>query len=186
MSDELRDFGNGATRSKDADEERYDLISPFAMRRVAQIMAQGAEVHGPSNWRLGIPIDATLNHLERHLQLWKMEKWTGEKIGVDDHIAKVIWGAMAVAHYEEAGPADFGTMIPTEDLKNHPDVTNKKVEFVPPPKQSQMSGGDIKTWGEKPRSDFSAYYKDNGFKLKTAESSVGSENVRSPNRPPDP
>ena len=37
----LRDFGNGATRSKDADGERYDLISPFALKRVAKIMAEG-------------------------------------------------------------------------------------------------------------------------------------------------
>ena len=44
-SDELRDFGTGATRSKDADSERYDLISPFAMRRLAKIMAEGAKTH---------------------------------------------------------------------------------------------------------------------------------------------
>jgi hypothetical protein len=130
MSDELRDFGNGATRSKDADGERYDLISPFALQRVAKIMSEGALTHGPSNWRLGIPIDMTLNHLERHLQLWKMERWTGEKIGPDDHISKVIWGAMAIAHYIDAGPVDYGTMIPVADLKNHPDVVAKKKEKV--------------------------------------------------------
>jgi len=108
----LREFGTGATRSKDADGERYDLISPFALRRVAIIMAEGAVTHGPANWEKGIPLDATLNHLERHLQLWKMEQKTGKKIDPDDHMAKVIWGAMAICHYEEVGPIMRGSLTP--------------------------------------------------------------------------
>ncbi len=125
MDENLRDFGNGATRSKDADGERYDLISPFAMKAVAKVMSEGALTHGAGNWRMGIPIDQTLNHLERHLQMWKMERWSGEKIGPDDHVAKVIWGAMAIAHYIEAGPTDYGTLISTDDLSDHPDVVRK-------------------------------------------------------------
>ena len=113
-SGELRDFGTGATRSKDADSERYDLISPFAMRRVAKIMAEGAETHGDANWEKGVPLDATLNHLERHLQLWKMEQKTGEKIDSDDHMAKVVWGAMAICHYEDVGPLTRGHLTPSK------------------------------------------------------------------------
>ena len=110
----LRDFGTGATRSRDADGERYDLISPFALRRVAVIMAEGAGTHGPANWEKGVPLDATLNHLERHLQLWKMEQKTGKKIDHDDHMAKVIWGAMAICHYEEVGPLKRGHLTPSK------------------------------------------------------------------------
>tara|TARA_Y100001951_G_C11283169_1_gene266772 strand:- start:785 stop:1303 length:519 start_codon:yes stop_codon:yes gene_type:complete len=110
----LRDFGTGATRSKDADGERYDLISPFALRRLAVIMAEGAGTHGPANWEKGVPLDATLNHLERHLQLWKMEQKTGKKIDHDDHMAKVIWGAMAICHYEEVGPIMRGSLTPNK------------------------------------------------------------------------
>ena len=115
-SGKLRDFGTGATRSRDADGERYDLISPFALRRVAKIMAEGCETHGEANWEKGIPLDATLNHLERHLQLWKMEQKSGKKIAADDHMAKVIWGAMAICHYEEAGPLNKGILVPYADL----------------------------------------------------------------------
>ncbi len=112
----LRDFGTGATRSKDADGERYDLISPFALRRVAKIMAEGAKTHGSANWEKGVPLDATLNHLERHLQMWKMEQKTGKKLGADDHMAKVVWGAMAICHYEEVGPLNRGVLVPRVDL----------------------------------------------------------------------
>ena len=124
--EELTDFGTGATRSKDADGERFDLISPNFLRRLSKIMAEGATTHGTDNWRLGIPISATYNHMFRHLNLWHTEKITGKKIDVDDHMAKVVFGAMAIIHYEENGPCDYGTLIPHEELKNHPDVVAKK------------------------------------------------------------
>ena len=112
----LKTFKSGATRSEDAEGERYDLISPFAMKRLAVIMAEGAKTHGNANWEKGVPLDATLNHLERHLQMWKMEKKTGEKIGTDDHMAKVAWGAFAILHYEDVGPLDNGVLVPWKDL----------------------------------------------------------------------
>jgi hypothetical protein len=126
----LKDFGTGATRSKDADGERYDLISPFALKRVAKIMAEGVITHGEANWEMGIPLDATLNHLERHLQLWKMERKTGKKIDHDDHMAKVIWGAMAICHYEEVGPLDYGVLVPHEELRNKRPVEDFVAECV--------------------------------------------------------
>ena len=112
----LRKFKSGATRSEDADGERYDLISPFAMKRLAMIMAEGAKTHGNANFEKGVPLDATLNHLERHLQMWKMEKKTGKKIGPDDHMAKAAWGAFAIMHYEDVGPLDSGVLVPWKDL----------------------------------------------------------------------
>jgi hypothetical protein len=112
----LKFFKSGATRSQDAEKERFDLICPFAMKRLAVIYSEGAETHGSANWERGVPLDATLNHLERHLQLWKMEKKSGKKIDEDDHLAKVAWGAFALMHYEEVGPMDLGTLVPTEKL----------------------------------------------------------------------
>ena len=94
MSD-LRKFPSGATRSSDADEERYDLFSPFAYRRFAKVMAEGAITHGDNNWKKGIPIEVCLNHLERHLTLWKM----GDRS--EDHLAKVAVNASFIIHYEE-------------------------------------------------------------------------------------
>ena len=114
--EKLKTFKSGATRSEDAEGERYDLISPFAMKRLAVIMAEGAKTHGNANWEKGVPLDATLNHLERHLQMWKMEKKSGKKLGKDDHMAKVAWGAFAILHYEEVGPVDNGILVPWDKL----------------------------------------------------------------------
>ena len=112
----LKVFKSGATRSQDAEKERFDLICPFAMKRLAVVYSEGAETHGSANWERGVPLDATLNHLERHLQLWKMEKKSGNKIDGDDHLAKVAWGAFALMHYEEVGPVDLGTLVPRDKL----------------------------------------------------------------------
>lgn len=96
MSD-LREFEGGATRSFDADKERYDLMSPFAARRAAIIYAEGAKIHGERNWEKAKQdfFDACLNHLERHLILWKM----GDRS--EDHLAKIRVNADFIMHYEE-------------------------------------------------------------------------------------
>ena len=119
MMGDLRVFKSGATRSEDAEEERFDLISPFAMQRLARVYAEGAKTHGSANWERGVPLDATLNHMERHLQMWKAEKKSGKKIGDDDHMAKVAWGAFAIMHYETAGPLDYGTLVPRDKLPSN-------------------------------------------------------------------
>ena len=59
----LKVFKSGATRSQDAEEERFDLICPFAMKRLAVVYSEGAETHGSANWERGVPLDATVNHL---------------------------------------------------------------------------------------------------------------------------
>ena len=128
MMGDLRVFKSGATRSEDAEEERFDLISPFALQRLARVYAEGAKAHGSANWERGVPLDATLNHLERHLQMWKAEVKSGEKIGEDDHMAKVAWGAFAIMHYETAGPLDYGTLVPRDKL---PPNEGKKENFDP-------------------------------------------------------
>jgi hypothetical protein len=117
MKDLLKKFKSGATRNEDAEAERFDLISPFAMQRLAIIYAEGAKTHGQANWEKGVPIDTTLNHLERHLQMWKAEQKSGTKIGEDDHMAKVAWGAFAIMHYEMTGLADYGHLVHHSKLK---------------------------------------------------------------------
>ena len=143
--EKLTDFGTGATRCSDADEERFDLISPFFLQRLSKIMAQGATTHGEDNWRLGIPISVTLNHLERHLNMWKREILSGEPvygdndgnnntgdnnnmgdpqrrnnmIETEDHLAKVAFGIMAICHYQAVGPLQWGSFTDKDRLKDY-------------------------------------------------------------------
>ena len=96
---ELTKFGGGATRSSDADSERYDLIPPLATKREAIRMAQGARTHGERNWESASPIEpftqSCLNHLERHLVAYKLGDRT------DDHLAAIRCNAAFLIHFEE-------------------------------------------------------------------------------------
>ena len=118
LMEKLTDFGTGATRCSDADEERFDLISPYFLQRLSKIMAQGAETHGEDNWILGIPISVTLNHLERHLNQWKRDVLSGE-IATEDHLAKVAFGIMAICHYQAVGPLKWGSFTDKDRLKDY-------------------------------------------------------------------
>ena len=91
----LRLFPSGATRSNDADTERYDLCPSMWAKRDAIIMAEGAVTHGDDNWKKGVPINVCLNHLERHLNLWK----SGDHS--EDHLAKVRVNAGFIMYFEE-------------------------------------------------------------------------------------
>lgn len=98
MSD-LRQMDSGATRSKDADAYRYDLITPHGMKRLAKRYADGAVTHGDRNWEKGIPASVNLNHLEGHLQQWKAGDTS------EDHLAAIAWGVFALMHFEATMPA---------------------------------------------------------------------------------
>ena len=91
----LKRFKSGSVRTTDADDHRFDLVSPFGLFRLAKIYAEGAKKYGDRNWELGQPIGDVLNHAERHLQMWKK----GDRS--EDHLAKVAWGMFAIMHYEE-------------------------------------------------------------------------------------
>lgn len=97
-SGERQQFDTGAQRDTQADKPRYDLIPTFALERVAGLYARGAEKYNDNNWHKGIPYSRCLASLERHLHQWKQ----GERD--EDHLAAVVWNALAIMHYEEVGP----------------------------------------------------------------------------------
>ena len=95
MIEPLHKFPNGATRSTDSDDMRFDLIPQGALKRLARRYAKGAAVHGERNWEAGVPASVVINHLFLHLSRWL----SGDRS--DDHLAACAWGAFALMHYEE-------------------------------------------------------------------------------------
>jgi hypothetical protein len=79
----MRTFETGATR--DTDEGKLhlkDYLSPTALLRYGEYMRQhGPVIDGtpqPDNWKKGIPIDAYMDSLVRHvLALWKQYDTSG-------------------------------------------------------------------------------------------------------------
>ena len=96
----MNDATTGAVRSSDADNERYDLISPIGMRRLAETYCEGARKYGDFNWEKGFPVSDILNHAIRHTYLYL----SGDRS--EDHLAHAAWGLFAAMHSEELWP-DF-------------------------------------------------------------------------------
>ena len=98
MKPVLTTFEGGATSSSDADCTRYDLVPPIALRRVAQVLAEGAVTHGECNWMKGIPASALINHLIRHIELLR----SGDKS--EDHAAHASCRLVMLMHFQETRP----------------------------------------------------------------------------------
>ena len=93
--DKMVEHETGAKRSSDADNVRYDLITPVGLRRLAETYAEGAEKYGVDNWKKGFKISGLINHAMRHIELYK------DNDKSEDHLAHAVWNLMTAMHFEE-------------------------------------------------------------------------------------
>lgn len=93
-----RTFPSGAERSTDADNVRYDLITPIGLQRLAETYKEGADKYGDWNWMKGFPASDLMNHVIKHIFQW-LEGDTTE-----DHLAHATWGLMTIMHFEDTRP----------------------------------------------------------------------------------
>lgn len=94
-------YATGATRDAAAGKGRYDLISTYALRRLAVVYEKGALNHGDRNWEHGLPRSRCLNSAMRHLQ----QALAGETD--EDHLAQCAWNVFAAMHFESTGRAEL-------------------------------------------------------------------------------
>lgn len=94
-SGERQGFETGAQRDTQTDKPRYDLVSPIALRRLAELLARGASKYGDRNWEKGIPLSRSYASLFRHMMQW------AEGDVTEDHLAAVMCNAMFIMHTEE-------------------------------------------------------------------------------------
>jgi hypothetical protein len=97
-SDPVREFATGAVRSKDADDTRYDLISPIGLEAVACTCAEGANKYSDFNWESGMPVHDILNHALRHIYKYL----SGDRS--EPHLPHAAWNLMAAIHSEALWP----------------------------------------------------------------------------------
>ena len=97
MSDVVR-FESGAVRSADRVGERYDLISPIGLRRLAETCHEGASKYSDFNWEKGMPVSEMLNHGIAHAYAYL----AGDRS--EDHLAHAAWNFFGAMHSEELWP----------------------------------------------------------------------------------
>ena len=96
--EENKQFGTGAVRSSDAEDVRYDLISPIGLEAVARTCAEGAAKYGDFNWEKGMPVHDLLNHVLRHIYKYL----SGDRS--EPHLPHAAWGVLAAIHFEQLWP----------------------------------------------------------------------------------
>ena len=113
------EFSTGSVRDTREGKGRYDLLSPFALRRLAKHTENGAKKYGDRNWEKGQPFSRFFDSGMRHLQKYLMG------LRDEDHLAAALWNFMCLAHFEELGRVDL------DDMPKY--VTPVPVPVVPPP-----------------------------------------------------
>jgi hypothetical protein len=88
-------FVTGAVRDSDENKPRPDLISPFAMERLAEWLRLGATKYSERNWEQGIPLSRCTASLYRHLLKFQQGRTD------EDHVAAILCNAMFIAHTQE-------------------------------------------------------------------------------------
>jgi cytochrome P450 len=91
----------GGYRDRAKGKGRFDLISPFALRRLADVYEKGAEKFDDRNWEQGLPfswcIDSALRHIAQYMMGMEDE----------DHIGQAAWNLFAIMHFQELERKDL-------------------------------------------------------------------------------
>lgn len=91
-------FKSGMVRQETEGKGRFDLISPHALKRLAQTCEDGARKYNDRNWEKGCPFSDCLNHVFIHLNDYLSGKQD------EDHLAHALWNIHALIHFEETKP----------------------------------------------------------------------------------
>jgi hypothetical protein len=86
---------SGAVRCSDAKTVAYQDVCPSALKRLAETYREGHTKYTQDNWAKGMPIDETLNHAIRHIELYRNGDCT------EDHLAHAVWNLFTVMHFEK-------------------------------------------------------------------------------------
>ena len=95
-SDERTEYPGGAVRDKRTGKGRFDFISPFFLKRLAELCERGAEKYGPRNWEKGMYLSHFYDSAMRHGN----QVLAGGNDG-EDHAVATAWNWMAFIHVQE-------------------------------------------------------------------------------------
>ena len=93
MKDET--FETGAVREDQGDKTMFGLLSPVAMRLLAEHMTEGAKKYEPRNWEKGISLSRHAESMGRHFNSYR------EGDGTEDHLVALFANVMMALHTRE-------------------------------------------------------------------------------------
>lgn len=106
----------GAVREAKIGKGRFDLLSPYALLRVARIYEKGAVKYTIRNMEKGLEFSTYLDSLLRHIIEYMMGMTD------EDHLAQAMWNVMQLLHQEAL--IDFKLLPP--ELNDLPQYQQRK------------------------------------------------------------
>lgn len=104
-SGERQDFDTGSRRDTRKGKGRFDLLPPFALKRLAQLYENGAEKYGDRNWELGQPLSRYMDSAIRHINCHMMGMVD------EDHLIQAVWNLLG---YVETQTRVNNNILPKE------------------------------------------------------------------------
>lgn len=87
----IRRFTTGAIRSDNTGRERYDFISPLALKELAQFLATTENSFAQTNYFKGIPENACIESLLRHVNDYRIN-------GTKEEATAMLFNCVALLH----------------------------------------------------------------------------------------
>lgn len=131
---ELQTLPSGAHRGSKEGKPRFDLIPTRALLRVANHYGSGGVIHGDRNWEQGITFSELFASLLRHAYQFSMGQTD------EDHLAAVVFNALAIMHFQETGRYDLED-IPAGNEKNLK-LVKKALTSKPPPAKVKATNNE--------------------------------------------
>jgi hypothetical protein len=101
----MRKFTTGATRDEDTTKPDYEgFLSPIVIKRFGEYMNKhriqaDGKVRDSDNWQRGIPKDAYIKSLLRHIMdLWLEHRGYKSREGVEDALCAIMFNSMGYLH----------------------------------------------------------------------------------------
>ena len=117
----IRRFPTGAIRSDNTGRERYDFISPLALKELAQFLATTENSFAQVNYFLGIPEEACIESLLRHINDYRIS-------GNKKEAVALLFNAVALVHtiaLKERG--EYKKIYPKTELINKEDYEKNQI-----------------------------------------------------------
>lgn len=101
---------SGALRETNEGKGRFDLMSPYALLRVARIHEKGSKKYSPRNWEKGMRFSLFVDAAFRHIIKYMMGMTD------EDHLAQAVWNLDCLLHFEAL--IEFG--VASKELNDLP------------------------------------------------------------------
>jgi hypothetical protein len=112
-SGQREEMPTGSVRDSREGKGRFDLITPFALARVAGVYERGAKKYADRNWEKGQSFSRFLDSALRHLNRFQMG-WEDE-----DHLSQAAWNILAIIHFQECVRRGIGDYAQLDDMPHY-------------------------------------------------------------------